>query len=60
LGFIPAIVVAQIAAAALLDLRQFHDVLVFSLVTASAPVPLYLLDAIFGLRLAGHRRNHSQ
>ena len=49
-GFIPAILAAQIMAALFLDLRQFHDVLVFNLVTAASPIPIYALDAYFGWR----------
>jgi O-antigen/teichoic acid export membrane protein len=49
-GFIPAILVAQVMAAICLDLRQFHNVLIFNLVTASAPMPFFVLDAWRGLR----------
>lgn len=51
-GFIPAILVCQCIAAALLDLRQFHDVLIFALASAVAPLPLYIADALSGLREA--------
>lgn len=50
IGYIPAIVTAQIVTAAYLDLSQFHHVLVFNLVTVSAPLPMYALDAWRGLR----------
>lgn len=50
LAFIPMIIVAQIIAMALLDLRQFHNVLIFNLVTAAAPLPVYLLDAFDGMK----------
>jgi hypothetical protein len=51
-GFIPTILGAQIIAALLLDLRQFHDVVIFNFVTAVAPLPLYVFDGLFGLRRA--------
>jgi len=50
LAFIPAIIGAQIIAASLVDLRVFHNVLVFNLVSAAAPLPVYLVDAFFGLK----------
>jgi O-antigen/teichoic acid export membrane protein len=50
IGYIPAIVAAQIVTAAYLDLSQFHHVLIFNLVTVSAPLPMYALDAWRGLR----------
>jgi O-antigen/teichoic acid export membrane protein len=50
IGFIPVILLAQCVAAVLLDLRQFRDVLIFAMVTASAPFPLYVADALAGLR----------
>jgi hypothetical protein len=49
-GFIPVILSAQVGAAFFLNLRQFHDVLIFNVVTAAAPLLLYALDAYFGLR----------
>jgi O-antigen/teichoic acid export membrane protein len=49
-GFIPVILVCQVAAAHFLDLRQFFDVILFGLVTALAPLPLYVADAVAGLR----------
>ena len=51
-GYIPIILTAQAIAAACLDLRQFHDVLIFNLVSVSAPIPLFMLDAYAGLRRA--------
>ncbi len=50
LAFIPMILGAQIVAAFCLDLRHFHDVLIFNLVTAAAPLPVYVVDALFGLK----------
>lgn len=49
-GYIPVILVAQVIAAAVLDLRQFHNVVLFTFVTAIAPIPLMIADAIVGLR----------
>jgi O-antigen/teichoic acid export membrane protein len=49
-GFIPAILGAQVIAALLLDLRQFHDVLIFNLVSAAAPLPIYAADAWHGMK----------
>jgi len=51
-GYIPIILTAQAIAAACLDLRQFHDVLIFNLVSVAAPIPMFLLDAYAGLRKA--------
>lgn len=48
--FIPAILVCQIVAALFLDLRNFHDVLIFNLVSAAAPIPVYIADSLFGFR----------
>jgi hypothetical protein len=50
--FIPTILVAQLVAAWMLNLRQFHDLLIFNLVSAAAPLPLYALDGWLGLRFA--------
>lgn len=54
-GFIPATVGMQLLAGSVLDLRRFHDVLVFGVLTVSAPLPLYALDAWHGLRAARRR-----
>jgi O-antigen/teichoic acid export membrane protein len=48
-GFIPAVVGAQLLAAMFLNLREFHDVLIFNLVSAAAPLPIYAIDAVLGL-----------
>jgi O-antigen/teichoic acid export membrane protein len=50
IGYIPAILTVQVGAAFCLDLSQFHQVLLFNLLTAAAPLPMYLLDAWQGLR----------
>ena len=47
--FIPSILVVQVIAAIFLNLRTFHDVLIFNLATAAAPLPGYMLDAYLGL-----------
>ncbi|MDT4953805.1 MAG: hypothetical protein QOJ02_1943 [Acidobacteriota bacterium] len=49
-AFIPAILIAQIIAALYLNLRVFHDVLIFNLVTVAAPIPVYVADAVLGMR----------
>ncbi|MGE3779441.1 MAG: lipopolysaccharide biosynthesis protein [Pirellulaceae bacterium] len=51
--YIPVILSAQIVAALLLNLRRVDDVLVFNLVTAAAPLPIYIIDAISGLSRRG-------
>ena len=51
-AFIPAIITAQVAAASFLDLRHFHDVLIFNVVSAAAPLPAYTIDALLGLKAA--------
>ena len=48
--YIPAILITQVFAAIWLDLRQFHNVLLFGLLTASVPMPMYLLDAFLGVK----------
>jgi hypothetical protein len=50
LAFIPMVLSSQIVAALLLDLHQFHNVVLFNLVTAVAPIPLYLADFWIGFR----------
>jgi O-antigen/teichoic acid export membrane protein len=50
LAYIPMIVAAQVGAAFCLDLRQFHNVLIFNLITAAAPLPIFAVDAALGLR----------
>ena len=54
-AFIPAIVTAQAAAAMLLDLRQFHDLLIFNFVSAAAPLPAYMIDALLGLKILARK-----
>jgi hypothetical protein len=41
---------AQALAAVFLNLRQFHDVIIFNLVVCAAPLPIYAVDAWIGLR----------
>ena len=50
IGYIPAILVAQASALWYLDFSRFHHVLLFNLVSAAAPLPMYLLDAWRGLK----------
>lgn len=52
-GYVPIIITTQVATALCLDLRQFHDILIFNLVTMAAPLPVYAVDAWRGLRFAG-------
>jgi hypothetical protein len=49
-GFIPAVLAAQAIVASSIDLHRFHNVVIFYFVTAAVPIPLYMLDAYFGLR----------
>jgi O-antigen/teichoic acid export membrane protein len=49
IGYIPAIVIGQVIAAVTLDLRQFHSIVLFTVITAAAPIPLMIADAIVGL-----------
>jgi len=51
-AFIVSVLAVQACAALLLDLRQFHDVLVFNLLTTAAPIPIFAADALIGLRTA--------
>jgi len=51
-GYIPTIIAAQVIAAVSLDLRQFHNVVLFTVITAAAPIPVMIADAIAGLRSA--------
>jgi O-antigen/teichoic acid export membrane protein len=55
--YIPTILGVQAILALTLDLRQFHNVVMFTVYTAAAPVPLLLLDAIFGLKNARTNRS---
>jgi hypothetical protein len=50
IAFIPVIITAQVLAAVVLDLREFHQVLIFNFVTATAPLPVYLIDALIGFK----------
>jgi len=56
-AFIPAILGAQIVTAYSLDLRLFHNVLIFNLIGSAAPLPVYVLDAYLGLK--ANSRFHS-
>jgi len=49
-AYIPTLLVSQALAAVCLDLQNFHDLLFFNLVSAAAPVPMYLCDALRGLK----------
>jgi O-antigen/teichoic acid export membrane protein len=53
---IPAILVAQVGSIAFLDLSSVRGVLWFGIVSAIAPMPVYLLDAWRGLRRAAGTR----
>jgi O-antigen/teichoic acid export membrane protein len=50
LGFIPSILITQIVATLCLDLRQFHDVLIFNLAGVVAPLPIFITDALLGMK----------
>jgi hypothetical protein len=50
IAYIPTIALAQAATAYFLDLREFHNVLLFYVITAAAPLPIYLVDAYWGLK----------
>ena len=50
LAYIPSVLVAQIIAALCLDLRQFHSVVLFTVITAAAPIPFAIMDTVLGLR----------
>jgi O-antigen/teichoic acid export membrane protein len=54
--YIPTILGVQLIMAFILDLRQFHNVVMFAVSTAAAPVPLLVLDAIFGMKNARTNR----
>lgn len=51
-AYIPAVLASQCLAAFYFDLQDFHQVLLFNLVTAAAPLPIYFCDAARGLRSA--------
>jgi hypothetical protein len=58
---IPVIVGVQIVAARWLNLRRFHDVILFNTVTAAAPIFLFAIDAFLGMRRgpgSGSRRTN--
>jgi hypothetical protein len=48
-AFIPVILTAQVITALCLDLRQFHNVLIFNVVTVASVIPVYALDAYWGM-----------
>lgn len=52
IGYIPIILIAQVIAALCLDLRQFHGVVLFTVITAAAPIPIMIADAYVGLQAA--------
>jgi hypothetical protein len=56
LANIPAILLVQAASIAFLDLSTVRGVLWFGIVSALAPMPVYLLDAWRGLRQIGEPR----
>jgi hypothetical protein len=49
-AYIPVMIGAQVLAIALLDVRKFHDVLLFNLVVSAVPILTYSLDAWRGMR----------
>jgi len=49
-AYIPAVITAQLIAAACLDLREFQNVLIFGLVTAVVPIPCFVIDSVIGMR----------
>lgn len=51
-GYIPIILTAQVITALCLDLHQFHNVLVFNLISVAAPLTVFALDAFWGLKSA--------
>jgi O-antigen/teichoic acid export membrane protein len=51
-GYIPIILIAQVIAALCLNLREFHAVVLFTVITAAAPIPLMIADAYVGLQAA--------
>lgn len=54
-AYIPTLLASQALAAVCLDLQNFHDLLFFNLVSATAPLPMYLCDALHGL--SANRQN---
>lgn len=51
-AFIPLVLATQLAGAAILNLRELHGALIFNLINALTPLPLYVADAVLGLRAA--------
>lgn len=49
IAYIPVILIAQVIAALSLNLRDFHSVVLFTVITAAAPIPLMMADAYVGL-----------
>jgi len=47
---IPTVLSAQVLAAFGLNLRQFHDVLIFNIINAAAPILIFLIDAYLGIK----------
>lgn len=49
-GYIAVVIFIQVLLAMIIDLRQFHNVVLFAVATAAAPIPLQIIDAFIGLR----------
>jgi len=49
-GYIPIILTTQVLCALTLNLKDFHDVLIFNVISALAPLTLFALDSCFGLK----------
>lgn len=60
--FIPVWLTVQVVAALHLDLRDFHQILVFNTVSAGALIPVYAADAFMGIRteMASPRRQSAE
>jgi hypothetical protein len=48
-AYIPTVLLFQVLGLSILDLRQFNEVLRFALLTATAPLPIFIADALYGL-----------
>jgi hypothetical protein len=53
--YIPIVILSQVVAALFLDLTKFHDLLVFNFVMCGAPLLIYCMDALSGLRRYGSK-----
>jgi hypothetical protein len=48
-AYVPVVLLFQVFGLLIFDLRQFNEVLKFGLLTAAAPLAIFMIDALHGL-----------